>query len=207
MERICGICSHIHATAYALGVEQLAGITAPPRAQAIRVLFAEMERIHSHLLWLGVAAHQAGLDTLFMFTWRDRETIMNLLDEVSGNRVNYSVNVLGGVKYDIDDPRADAIRRGVDSLERRIHHYLDIVTADESFLRRTRGVGFSRRRRLMSWESSAPLHGRQGSCGMCAWTRLTAPTGISRRPRSRIRDATSPRTLSFGSRSFSNAAV
>ncbi len=141
VERICGICSHIHATAYALGVEQLAGITAPPRAHAIRVLFAEMERIHSHLLWLGVAAHQAGFDTLFMFTWRDRETIMNLLDEVSGNRVNYSVNLIGGVKYDIDAPRSDAILRGMDSLEGRLHHYLDVVSADESFLRRTRGVG------------------------------------------------------------------
>jgi len=141
VERICGICSHIHATAYALGVEQLAGVTAPPRAHAIRVLFAEMERIHSHLLWLGVAAHQAGFDTLFMFSWRDRETIMDLLEEVSGNRVNYSVNVLGGVKYDIDAPRSDAIRRGIDSLERRSRHYLDIVTADESFQRRTRGVG------------------------------------------------------------------
>ncbi|HUI69144.1 MAG TPA: NADH-quinone oxidoreductase subunit C [Spirochaetia bacterium] len=141
MERICGICSHIHATAYALGVEQLAGVTAPPRAQAIRVVFAEMERIHSHLLWLGVAAHQAGFDTLFMFSWRDRETIMNLLDEVSGNRVNYSVNVLGGVKYDIDSPRADAILRGIHSLEKRIHHYLEVVTAEESFLRRTRAVG------------------------------------------------------------------
>ncbi|HTP59237.1 MAG TPA: NADH-quinone oxidoreductase subunit C, partial [Spirochaetia bacterium] len=141
VERICGICSHIHATAYALGVEQLAGVDAPPRAHAIRVLFAEMERIHSHLLWLGVAAHQAGFDTLFMFSWRDRETIMDLLEEVSGNRVNYSVNVLGGVKYDIDAPRMDAIRRGMDNLERRSRHYLDIVTADESFLRRTRGVG------------------------------------------------------------------
>jgi len=141
MERICGICSHIHATAYTLGVEQLANVTAPPRAHAIRVIFAEMERIHSHLLWLGVAAHQAGFDTLFMFSWRDRETIMNLLDEVSGNRVNYSVNVLGGVKYDIDTPRADAILRGIDGLEKRIHHYLEVVTAEESFLRRTRGVG------------------------------------------------------------------
>ncbi len=141
VERICGICSHIHATAYVLGVEKLAGVVAPPRAQAIRVLFAEMERIHSHLLWLGVAAHQAGFDTLFMFSWRDRETIMDLLDQVSGNRVNYSVNVPGGVKYDIDQPRADAIRRGMDVLEPRIHHYLDIVTRDESFLRRTRGVG------------------------------------------------------------------
>jgi NADH-quinone oxidoreductase subunit D len=141
VERICGICSHIHATAYVLGVEKLASITAPPRAQAIRTLFAEMERIHSHLLWLGIAAHQAGFDTLFMFSWRDRETIMDLLDQVSGNRVNYSVNVPGGVKYDIDEPRADAIRRGIDRLEPRIHHYLDIVTSDESFLRRTRGVG------------------------------------------------------------------
>ena len=141
VERICGICSHIHATAYTLGVEELAGITAPPRAHAIRILFAEMERVHSHLLWLGVAAHQAGFDTLFMFTWRDRETIMDLLDQVSGNRVNYSVNLLGGVKYDIDAPRSDAIRKGIDRLERRIHHYLDIVTTDESFLRRTRGVG------------------------------------------------------------------
>ena len=64
-----------------------------------------MERIHSHLLWLGVAAHEAGFDTLFMYSWRDRETIMDLLEEVTGNRVNYSVNLLGGVKYDIDAPR------------------------------------------------------------------------------------------------------
>ncbi len=141
VERICGICSHIHATAYALGVEKLAGIAAPPRAEAIRVLFAEMERIHSHLLWLGVAAHEAGFDTLFMFSWRDRETIMNLLDEVSGNRVNYSVNLLGGVKFDVDGPRRDAILKGMDFLEGRIQHYLEVVTRDESFLRRTRAVG------------------------------------------------------------------
>jgi len=100
-----------------------------------------MERIHSHLLWLGVAAHQAGFDTLFMYSWRDRETIMDLLEELSGNRVNYSVNLLGGVKYDIDAKSSDSIRRGIDYLERRSRHYLKIVTTDESFLRRTRGVG------------------------------------------------------------------
>jgi len=141
MERICGICSHIHSTAYALGVEKLAGTAVPPRAQAIRTIFAEMERIHSHLLWLGVAAHEAGFDTLFMYSWRDRETIMDLLEEISGNRVNYSVNLLGGVKYDIDGKGADSLRRGLDFLEKRTRHYLQIVTSDESFLRRTRGVG------------------------------------------------------------------
>jgi ech hydrogenase subunit E len=141
LERICGICSHIHATAYCLGVEKLAGVEVPPRAQAIRVLVAEMERIHSHLLWLGVAAHEAGFDTLFMYSWRDRETIMDLLESVSGNRVNYSVNLLGGVKFDIDDELARLIYDGVDFLEERTKHYLDVVTSDAMFLQRTRGIG------------------------------------------------------------------
>lgn len=141
MERICGICSHIHATAYALGVERLAGVTAPPRAQAIRELVAELERIHSHLLWLGVAAHEAGFDTLFMYSWRDRETVMDLLEGLTGNRVNYSANVLGGVKFDVDSAQADAIRRGLDFLEKRTHHYLNVVLSEETFVVRTRGIG------------------------------------------------------------------
>jgi NADH-quinone oxidoreductase subunit D len=141
MERICGICSHIHATAYCLGVEKLAGVTVPPRAQAIRVLVAELERIHSHLLWVGVAAHEAGFDTLFMYTWRDREKVMDLLEELTGNRVNYSVNVLGGVKFDITEAQADKIRRGMDFLEARTRHYLDVVMHDAVFLQRTRGIG------------------------------------------------------------------
>jgi Ni,Fe-hydrogenase III large subunit len=141
LERICGICSHIHATAYCLGVEQLAGVDVPPRAQAIRVLVAELERIHSHMLWLGVAAHEAGFDTLFMYSWRDRETIMDLLESLSGNRVNYSVNVLGGVKIDIDDDLSQVIHDGIDFLEERTRHYLDVVSSDAMFLQRTRGIG------------------------------------------------------------------
>jgi NADH-quinone oxidoreductase subunit D len=141
LERICGICSHTHALCYSLGVEQLAEVTAPPRAQAIRSLVAELERIHSHLLWLGVAAHEAGFDTLFMYSWRDREKIMDVLEALTGNRVNYSANVLGGVKFDVTDQQVDAIQRGVDYLEERTQHYLNVVTTDSTFIRRTRGVG------------------------------------------------------------------
>lgn len=141
MERVCGICSHVHAMAFALGVEKLAGVQAPPRAQAIRELIAELERIHSHLLWLGVCAHEGGFDTLFMFSWRDRETVMDLLEAISGNRVNYSANILGGVKIDINDAQKDALHRGMDFLEERTHHYLKVVTEDETFLGRTRNVG------------------------------------------------------------------
>jgi ech hydrogenase subunit E len=140
-ERICGICSHVHAMTYCQGVEKLAGVQIPPRAQAIRVLVAELERIHSHMLWFGVGAHEAGFDTLFMYAWRDRETVMDLLERLSGNRVNYSVNVLGGVKFDVDEEQADAILEGLDFLEKRLHHYLHVVTTDESFLLRTKGIG------------------------------------------------------------------
>jgi len=141
LERICGICSHTHATNYCLGVEKLAGIEAPARANAIRIILSEMERIHSHMLWWGVAAHEGGFDTLFMYTWRDRETVLNLLEELSGNRVHYSANVLGGVKFDITPEQAEAVYTGIDYLEERTHHYLKIMTEDETFLRRTRGIG------------------------------------------------------------------
>ena len=140
-ERVCGICSHTHALAYSLGVEQLAKVEVPARAQAIRELVAGLERIHSHLLWLGVAAHEAGFDTLFMYSWRDRETVMNLLEQITGNRVNYSANVLGGVKCEVTVEQAKAIKEGINFLEQRIRHYLEVVTTDAMFLNRTRNVG------------------------------------------------------------------
>lgn len=141
LERICGICSHVHATAYCLGVEKLAGVVAPPRAQAIRTLIAELERIHSHFLWIGVAAHEAGFDTLFMYSWRDRETVMDILETLTGNRVNYSANILGGVKFDVTEAHKDAIYQGLAFLEERTQHYFKVITEDAMFLQRTRGIG------------------------------------------------------------------
>jgi ech hydrogenase subunit E len=140
LERICGICSHIHATAYALGVEKLAGVEAPPRAQAIRSLGAEMERIHSHLLWLGVTAHEGGFETLFMHSWRERELIMDALEALSGNRVHYSINVLGGVKVDVTNQIRQKILDALDKLDAATYHWLEILNQDASFLQRTSGV-------------------------------------------------------------------
>lgn len=68
IERICGICSHSHATCYIRAVEEIAGLKIPRRAEYIRTLVAELERIHSHLLWLGIAGHEIGFDTLFMYS-------------------------------------------------------------------------------------------------------------------------------------------
>ena len=98
VERICGICSHSHATAFAMAVEECAQLEVPGRAQYIRCLIGELERVHSHLLWLGVAGHEVGFDTLLMYTWRDREIVMDLLAMLTGNRVNYGINTIGGVR-------------------------------------------------------------------------------------------------------------
>jgi NADH-quinone oxidoreductase subunit D len=141
LERICGICSHIHGTVYAMAVEKLAGVEISPRAKANRTLISELERIHSHMLWWGVAAHEGGFDTLFMYTWRDRETVMDILEAISGNRVNYSSNLIGGVKYDITPTVVDQIKRGIDFLEERTHYYLKVITSDETFIGRTRNIG------------------------------------------------------------------
>lgn len=155
-ERVCGICSHVHASAFTIGTEKLLGIQAPPRARVIRTLMGELERVHSHLLWLGVAAHEGGFDTLFMYSWRDRETIMDLLESLTGNRVNYSVNVVGGVKFDISEEQRDAILKGIDYLEKRTYHYLNVVTSDTVFLGRTRNVGKMTREQAEQFGSVGP---------------------------------------------------
>ena len=97
VERVCGICSTLHAMCYCQGIEALMGVEVPPRARFLRVIWAEMHRMHSHLLWLGLFADAFGFESLFMQFWRIRERIMDLQEATSGNRVIVSVNVVGGV--------------------------------------------------------------------------------------------------------------
>jgi len=142
LERVCGICSHSHSTCYLQAVEELAGLEIPMRAKYIRSIIGEMERIHSHLLWLGVAAHEIGFDTLLMYTWRDREVIMDLLALLTGNRVNYAVNVLGGVRKDISDEEKDQILKAMDILEERTKYYQHVATEEITIKKRLSKVGY-----------------------------------------------------------------
>lgn len=104
VERVCGICSNVHTLTFSRALEQLAGVEVPARAQHIRVIVHEAERLHSHLLWAGVAAELIGFQTLFMTCFALREKVMDMLEAVSGNRVNYAMNKPGGVTRDIVDP-------------------------------------------------------------------------------------------------------
>jgi len=141
IERVCGICSHSHSTAFIQAVEEIAGLAVPKRALYIRSLIGELERVHSHLLWLGVAGHEVGFDTLLMYTWRDREVVMDLLAALTGNRVNYGINTMGGVRRDISEEQKAQILKAVDILEERTRYYIEVATSEPTLINRLAGVG------------------------------------------------------------------
>ncbi len=141
IERVCGICSHAHSTAFCMAVEEVAGLKVPPRALWIRTLVGELERIHSHLLWLGVAGHEIGFDTLLMYTWRDREPVMDLLAMLTGNRVNYGINTIGGVRRDVTPAQLGEVLKAIDVLEERTRYYAEVAATDPALKQRLVGVG------------------------------------------------------------------
>jgi ech hydrogenase subunit E len=101
VERICGICSVMHAMTYCQGIEEMMDIKIPDRAKFLRVIWAELHRIHSHLLWLGLLADSFGFESLFMQCWRNREKVMDILEESAGARVVISCNTIGGTRRDM----------------------------------------------------------------------------------------------------------
>jgi len=141
MERVCGICSHSHAFTYAMAVESIAGMEVPKRGQYIRVMIEELERLHSHFLWLGIALHIMGHDSMFMYTWNLREDVMDTLEEISGNRVNYGMVTIGGSRRDIDDEKRKKLLGMLAKLEKSTHRIRDILLSDKTIAMRTKGVG------------------------------------------------------------------
>lgn len=140
-ERICGICNICHPYCLALAVEQAADIVVPERAEYIRVIAAEMERIHSHILWAGVAAHEIGFDTVFYLTWRVREEIMDLIERVFGNRVTKAIFQFGGVRRDITAEHLPLIQKGLDYYKSIFEQLRRIFLEDETVKMRCRNVG------------------------------------------------------------------
>ena len=140
-ERICGICGYTHSTAYCQAIERISKIEVPERAEYIRTLLLEIERIHSHLLWLGVASHLVGFESGFMDAWRIRERIMWLAERLTGNRKTYGMNVIGGVRRDLLDYRKDLVTKTVKELKKEYKEFVDRLTSIKSFIRRCEGIG------------------------------------------------------------------
>jgi len=144
-ERICGICNICHPFAFVMAIEHATGITPPARAEYIRTIIAEMERIHSHLLWAGVAAHEIGFDTVFYLVWRVREEIMDLMEYVTGNRITKAMFQIGGVRRDITEEQFPRIRQSLDYYKSIFDQLKRVFLDDRTIRMRTKNVGILKR--------------------------------------------------------------
>ncbi len=140
-ERICGICAFGHSMGYAETVERLMGVEIPKRAEYLRVIWHELSRIHSHILWLGLAADAFGHEALFMHCWRLRERVLDLFEKTTGGRVIFSVVKVGGVQRDIDRSMLEEFIRVLEGLKDEYKQICDAFLKDASVINRTVGVG------------------------------------------------------------------
>jgi NADH-quinone oxidoreductase subunit D len=141
IERICGICSTSHPFAYTRAVEDIIHIEVPERAKYIRTIIAEGERIHSHLLWLGLAGHFLGYNTVYMWAWKLREEILDVMEILTGNRNNYAMFKPGGVRRDIKSEDIPVVIKKIDSIVSTLEMLKKAVIDDPVLHARTKGIG------------------------------------------------------------------
>ncbi len=141
VERVCGICSCIHAHTYCMCIEGLMGVEVPERADYLRIIWSELHRMHSHLLWLGLLADAFGLESMFMHVWRIRERVMDVAEATAGNRVIISVNKIGGVRRDMSPDQLRWILQVIDELEKELDKIKSVLTNDYTVKKRTVGIG------------------------------------------------------------------
>jgi len=156
-ERVCGICSGAHQLVFCRAVEHAANIVPTERGDYLRAIVAELERIHSHLLWAGVAGHELGFDSILHYTWKVREDVQDILEIICGNRVNYAYYIFGGVRRDITPEgiaKCKKILAGYKKLEDTV---LDIFFSDPTILHRTKDVGVLTHENAVKLSACGPL--------------------------------------------------
>jgi ech hydrogenase subunit E len=140
-ERICGICSFMHGMGYCQAVEEIMGLPVPDRALYLRTIWCELSRMHSHLLWLGLAADAFGFENLFNASWRERELVLDMIEETTGGRVIFGTCQVGGVRRDIDAETLARIVAQLERMESELHRLTDVFIEDLTVKHRLVGVG------------------------------------------------------------------
>jgi NADH-quinone oxidoreductase subunit D len=127
---------------YCLGVERLMGIEAPPRAQTIRVLVTELNRIASHLVWLATTGLELGAISMMLYGFRERELILDVFEMITGLRMNHAYIRIGGVVMDLPDGVEDRVRDFLGLMRERIKEYEELLSGNPIWQQRTKGIGF-----------------------------------------------------------------
>lgn len=156
VERICGICSTSHPFAFANAVEEIGNIEITDRAKYIRSIIGELERIHSHLLWVGLAGHFLGYNTVFMWAWKYREPVLDMLEMISGNRNSYAMFKVGGVRRDIENIKIPQILKVLDLVKKKTDMLVGAVMDDPVIHARTKGVGILTKQDIIDYAAVGP---------------------------------------------------
>ncbi len=156
-ERICGICSMTHGIGTCQSIEYSMGIEVPERAQFLRVFLNELGRIQSHVLWLGLAADAIGFESLFMHSWRVRELVLDILEELTGGRVIFSIAKVGGLKKEIGDDTLKRILTQLDKFKNEFDKLAKVFTDDLTVTHRWSGVGMLSRDDAMKLGAVGPV--------------------------------------------------
>ncbi len=156
VERICGICSTSHPFAYVNAVEDLARIEVPERALHIRTIIGELERLHSHLLWLGLAGHFVGYNTVWMWAWRYREPVLEMFEIISGNRNHYGMMKIGGVRRDILKEHVEPLKKTLAEAAGAVKMFKGAVMDDPVIQARLKNVGVLTEEEAVDWCAVGP---------------------------------------------------
>lgn len=156
-DRICGICGFAHSVAYIHTIENAMNLEVPVRAQYLRGIFLEVERMHSHLLNLGLVCHYCGFDTGFQHFFRVREKAMDLATLLTGARKTYGMNLVGGVRRDILDDQRKATLQLISELRDDVTRLVDMLTSTRNFKSRVVGVGHLDRKICRDFSPVGPM--------------------------------------------------
>ncbi|MBL7131963.1 MAG: nickel-dependent hydrogenase large subunit [Candidatus Omnitrophica bacterium] len=164
IERICGICSTSHPIAYVRAVEDIIGkdCVVPERALYIRTIIAELERIHSHLLWLGLAGHFLGYNTVYMWVWKQREEILDICEELTGNRNHYAMIKVGGVRRDFEKSTFPGIITRLNKLTKFMEMIKGAVLDDPVLHARLKGIGILTKQNCIDYCALGPVSRASG---------------------------------------------
>jgi len=157
VERICGICSTSHPMAGVNAIEDLGNIVVPERALYIRTVICELERIHSHLLWLGLAGHFLGYNTVWMWAWKAREAVCDMFEKISGNRQSYSMMKVGGVRRDIPKDDVPEYLAAMDALIPTMDMFKGAIMDDPVLHARLKGIGVLTKEDAISYGAVGPI--------------------------------------------------
>ena len=157
VERMDYLGAQSNSLAFCLAVEKLLGVEVPDRVKNIRVLIAELQRIASHLVWLGTHGLEIGAVSVMMYCFREREQLLNINEMLAGFRMFPSYLRIGGLREDLPPGFHDAVNTFLAKFPSKLNEYEDLLTKNQIWLKRTRGVGVLTRQDVLDYGLVGPM--------------------------------------------------